>query len=120
MDIVYIRGLRVETVIGVYDWERRLRQTLVLDLEMAADIARAGASDDVADALDYDAVSRAVRALAAESDFALVEAFAEAVAGQVRDRFGVPWLRVAVRKPGAVADADGVGVIIERGKRERV
>ena len=119
MDIVYIRGLRVATVIGVYDWERRVRQTLVLDLDMAADVAGAAASDDLADALDYSAVSQAVRALAAESHFALVERFAEAVAERVRDGFGVPWVRVAVRKPGAVADAEGVGVIIERGERER-
>lgn len=117
MDIVYIRGLRVQTVIGVYAWEQRVRQSLVLDLEMAADMARAAASDDVADALDYEAVARAVRALAAETRFALVERFAEAVAQRLREGFGVPWLRVAVRKPGAVADAEGVGVVIERGER---
>ena len=116
-DRVFIRGLRVDTVIGVYGWERTVRQTLVLDLEMAADVAGPAAGDDVARALDYDAVSRRLRAYAASSQWQLVETFAEGVAQLLREEFAVPWLRLRLAKPGAVAGADDVGVLIERGSR---
>jgi len=114
-DRVFIRGLRLTTVIGVYGWERTVRQTLVLDLEMAADVAGPAAADDVARALDYDAVSRRLRAYAAESRWQLVETFAEGVAQLLREEFAVPWLRLRLAKPGAVAAADDVGILIERG-----
>ena len=114
-DIVYITGLKTETVIGVYDWERGIRQTVVLDLEMAADVQRAGANDDVADALDYAAVSSRVLEYVHASHFKLIESLAEQVARLVMDEFGVPWLRLRLGKPGAVKEADDVGVVIERG-----
>lgn len=115
-DVVYIRGLRLETVIGVYDWEREVRQELRVDLEMAKDLRPAAASDDVADALDYAAVSTRLRDFAAGSRFLLIEKMAEELAGLVMRDFGVRWLRLRLSKPGAVAEADDVGVLIERGE----
>ena len=117
MDIVYIRELRAATVIGVYDWERSVRQILVLDLELAADNRRAAASDEIGDALDYAALSARVLAYIEASEFQLIETLAEQVASLVMAEFGVPWLRLRLAKPGAVAQARDVGVIIERGER---
>lgn len=116
MDIVFINELRVDTVIGVRDWERRVRQTLVLDLELAADTAAAAESDDVSDALDYDTVTRQLTAHVRDMEHALVETLAEDVAMMLRDEFGIPWLRLRVTKPGAVPGARSVGVVVERGQ----
>lgn len=115
MDRVIIEALKVETTIGVYEWERRIRQQVVFDLELACDAAKAAASDRLEDAVDYKAVSKRVRTLASGGEWTLVEALAEAVADCVREEFGVGWLRVSVRKPGAVTGAQCVGVVIERG-----
>lgn len=117
MNIVYIRGLRAQAVIGVYEWERHVRQTLVLDLEMASDTTRAAASDQIADALDYAALSERVVALVEASDYQLLETLADAIARMITQDFGVPWLRLRLSKPGAVAAAEDVGVIIESGTR---
>jgi dihydroneopterin aldolase len=117
MNIVYIKGLRAQAVIGVYDWERLIRQTLVLDLEMASDTARAAATDAISDALDYAAISQQVIALVEGSEYQLIETLAEAVAAMVMREFAVPWLRLRLGKPGAVAEADDVGVVIEAGTR---
>jgi dihydroneopterin aldolase len=114
---VYIKGLRAQAVIGVYEWERKLRQPLVLDLEMASDTLRAAASDQIGDALDYAEISRSVIALVESSQYQLLESLAEAVAQMVRTEFGAPWLRLRVSKPGAVEEAEDVGVIIESGER---
>jgi 7,8-dihydroneopterin aldolase/epimerase/oxygenase len=116
VNIVYIRGLRAQAVIGVYEWERHIRQTLVLDLEMASDTVRAAASDQIADALDYAALSGRVVALVEASEYQLLETLADAVARMITREFGVPWLRLRLSKPGAVAAADDVGVIIETGE----
>lgn len=117
MNTVYIKGLRAEAVIGVYAWERDIRQALVLDLEMASDTARAATSDRIADALDYAAISERVIALVEGSEYQLIETLAEAVAAMIKADFAVPWLRLRVSKPGAVAAAEDVGVIIESGVR---
>ncbi len=117
MDIVFIRGLRADTVIGIYDWEREIRQTVELDLEMAADVARAAASERIEDALDYKAVSKRLVDFIEQSQFQLVETLAERCAAIVREEFGVPWLRLTLNKVGAVSAARDVGVIIERGRR---
>ena len=117
MDIVYIRELRADTVIGVYDWERGIRQTVVLDLEMASDTHRAAASDRIDDALDYAAIATRVLAFVEASEFQLVETLAEQVAQLILRDFAVSWLRLRLSKPGAVAQARDVGVIIERGER---
>jgi dihydroneopterin aldolase len=116
MDIIYLHDLRIETVIGVFDWERRIRQTVILDLEMAADIRRAAASDDLADTLNYKAVAKRLLDFVGHSEFQLVETLAERVAELVLTEFAVPWLRLRVNKQGAVRGARDVGVIIERGE----
>lgn len=115
MDTVFIQDLRTAAVIGVEPWERRVRQTLVLDLELGAAVAAAAASDDVADALDYAAVSRYAVAWVEENSFQLVETLADRLAAALRQEFAVPWLRLRVTKPGAVPGTRGVGVQVERG-----
>jgi len=115
MDIVFIRELRANTVVGVYDWEREVRQTVVLDLEMASDNRRAATSDEITDAINYAAVSSRLLAFIEGSQFQLIETMAEQVAAIVLEEFRVPWLRLRLCKPGAVAQAKDVGVLIERG-----
>ena len=115
MDIVFIRELRADTVIGVYDWEREVRQSVVLDLEMASDNKLAARADNISDALDYAAVSGRLLEFIENSQFQLLETMAEQVAAIVLDEFNVPWLRLRLCKPGAVAQAKDVGVLIERG-----
>ena len=117
MDIVFIRELRAETVIGVYDWERGIRQAVVLDLELATDNRRAAASDSIRDALDYAAVSERLLSFIEASEFQLIETLAERLADILLGEFGVPWLRLRLSKPGAVAAASDVGVEIERGEK---
>ncbi len=118
MDIIYIRDLRIETVIGIYDWERRIRQMVSLDLEMAADIRKAATSDAIEDTLDYKAVAKRLIEFVGGAEFRLVETLAERVVGLIREEFGVSWVRLCLSKPGAVRGARDVGVIIERGERE--
>ena len=117
MDRVFIRELRADTVIGVYDWERDIRQTVVLDLEMASDNPRAAGSDRIDDALDYAAISTFVLSFIESSEFQLIETMAEEIATLIMREFHVPWLRLRLSKPGAVAQAKDVGVLIERGER---
>lgn len=116
MDHVIIEGLVVKTTIGIFEWERRIRQRLVLDLELATDVAKAAASDRIEDALDYKAVVKRVHTLVESSAFGLVESVAEAVATMLAEEFDIRWMRVSVRKPGAVTGASNVGVVIERGE----
>lgn len=113
-DIVFIEDLRVQTVIGVFEWEREIRQTVSIDLEMAFDIGKAAASDDIADTLDYKAVSKRLIHFVEDSDFQLVEALAERCAAIVLQEFPVSWLRLKLSKPGAVRGSSAVGVVIER------
>ncbi len=117
MDIIYLRELRVETVIGIYDWERRIRQPVIIDLQMAADVSRAAATDNIDDTLNYKAVAKRLVAFIEGSQFQLVETLAERTAEIVMNEFHVPWLRLEVNKKGAVRGARDVGVIIERGRR---
>lgn len=117
MDIVFIRGLRIETTIGIYDWEKEIKQPVVLDLEMASDVARGAATDRIEDALDYKAVSKRLKQFVAESRFELVETLGERCAAIIREEFGVPWVRLTLNKVGAVTNAEGVGIVIERGTR---
>ena len=117
MDIVYIRDLRIDTIIGIFDWEREVRQTVSIDLEMAADIRPAAKSDDISHALNYKAVAKRIIAFVENSDCLLVERLAEEVAGIVLTEFGVPWLRLRLSKPGALRGSRDVGLIIERGEK---
>lgn len=119
MDIVFIEGLNIETVIGIYDWERRVRQPVVLDIEMAFDNTGPAASDRIDDTLDYKAISKRLIAFVEASSFQLVETLAERCAGILRDEFDVAWVRLKLAKPGAVRGARAVGVVLERGSRPR-
>ncbi|WP_261816609.1 dihydroneopterin aldolase [Vibrio gallicus] len=114
-DRVFIEQLEVITTIGVYDWEQQIKQKLVLDIEMAHDNRPAGNSDDVSDALDYFSVSQAILQHIENGRFLLVERVAEEVASIIMQQFNVPWVKIRVRKPGAVPQASSVGVVIERG-----
>lgn len=117
MDIVFIEDLRIDAVIGIYDWERRIRQTLSFDLEMAFDNRRPAASDDIADTLNYKSIAKRLQAYVEASSFGLVETLAERCAEIVQNEFGVAWVRLKLSKPGAVRGSKAVGVRIERGTR---
>jgi dihydroneopterin aldolase len=118
MDIIYLRDLRIDTVIGVYRWEREVKQTLVIDLELGTDIRPAAKSDAVADTLNYKDIAKRVTAFVEQSRYQLVEALAEAVANLVLDEFPVPWLRLSVNKQGAVRGVRDLGVVIVRHRLE--
>ncbi|RMF15125.1 MAG: dihydroneopterin aldolase [Gammaproteobacteria bacterium] len=117
MDLISIRDLQVETVIGVYDWEQKQARPLSVSLDMGWDTRLAARSDALEQALDYAAVSERVRAFCRDRRFQLIETLAEQVAQCIMSEFGVPWLRVRVEKRGAVLHADHVAVQIERGER---
>jgi len=114
MDKVFIEGLEIEALIGIYDWERRIRQPLVFDIQMAFDNRVPAASDAIADTLNYKAVSKRVIEYVTQSDFGLVETLAERVAAIILDEFAVRHVSVKLSKPGAVRGARAVGVMIER------
>jgi dihydroneopterin aldolase len=116
MDIIFLHDLRVETVIGIWGWERKIRQTVAIDLDMSADIRKAAASDSVEDTLNYKLVAKRVQQFVADSSFQLVETLAERIAEIVLDEFDVAWVRVRVNKPGAIRGARDVGILIERGE----
>jgi 7,8-dihydroneopterin aldolase/epimerase/oxygenase len=113
-DRIFLHGLTAECIIGFIDWERRVRQTVVLDLEMPVDCRAAARSDDVADTLDYKQVAKRVLAFIEASEFQLVETLAHRVALLILEEFAVPWVRVALNKPGAIRSSRDVGVVIER------
>jgi len=118
MDIVYVRGLEVKTVIGVYDWEREIKQPVTVDLDMATDISEAAKTDDHRHVVDYKIVCVRVSEFIEKSNLQLLEAMAEEIAKLVRTEFKVQWVRVRVGKPAAITGAKDVGVIIERGARQ--
>jgi len=115
-DRVFIKGLRAESVIGCYDWERDIRQALVVDLELAANFSDAAQSDALEDALDYAAISARITEVIEGASFQLLEALAEALVEVLQTEFGITGLRLTITKPGAVANADGVGVMVEHGE----
>jgi len=117
MDIVFIRDLQIETVIGIYDWERKIRQIISLDIDMATDIQKAASSDNIDDTLSYKTVAKRLIAFVEESEFELVEALAEKICAIILEEFDVPWVRLVLSKPGAVRGSKSVGVIIERGQK---
>ena len=117
MDIIFLHDLRVDTVIGIWEWERKIRQTVAIDVEMSADIRKAAATDSVEDTLNYKLVAKRLQQFVGESSFQLVETLAERIAQLILDEFDVAWVRVTLNKPGAIRGARDVGVIIERGAR---
>ena len=118
MDIVFINDLRIETIIGIYDWERKVKQAISLDLEMGADIRKSAETDAIEDTLNYKAVAKRLMAFVSESEYQLVETLAEKITEIVLTEFNVPWVKLTVHKPGAVRGSRDVGVIIERGSRK--
>ena len=118
MDIIYLRDLRIDTVIGIYDWERRMKQTIILDLEMGTDIRKAADSDNIDDTLNYKAVAKRLMTFVGDSEFELVETLAERITEIIMAEFAVPWCRLSLNKKGAVRGVRDVGVIIERGNKE--
>ena len=116
MDKIFLSELKIDTIIGIWEWERRIRQTVVIDLEMSADIAKAAATDEVADTLNYKLVAKRIQEFVADSSFQLVETLAERIAAIIREDFGVAWVKVRVNKPGAIRGSRAVGVLIERGE----
>ena len=117
MDTIFLRDLRIRTIVGIWEWERRLPQVVSIDLDMGTDIRRAAGSDQIGDTLDYKAVTRRIKAFVADSRFNLIETMAEQIAGIIIGEFDVPWVRVAVHKPWAIRGSRDVGGAIERGAR---
>jgi len=117
MDRVFIEDLEVETIVGIYEWEREIRQKVVLNLEMSADIAHAALTDSIDDTLNYKAVAKRLIAFVGQAEFYLVETLAERCAEIVLNEFNVEWLTLRVDKPGAVTGSKSVGVMIERGRK---
>nr|VFJ97997.1 MAG: dihydroneopterin aldolase [Candidatus Kentron sp. H]VFJ98213.1 MAG: dihydroneopterin aldolase [Candidatus Kentron sp. H]VFK03347.1 MAG: dihydroneopterin aldolase [Candidatus Kentron sp. H] len=118
MDIIYLHGLEIPTTIGLFPWERQIRQTVVVDLDMAGDVKKAAATDHIEDTIDYKAIAKQIIEFVSKSEFQLVETLAEGVAGIVIEEFHVRWIRLRVNKVGAIRGARDVGVVIERGSRE--
>lgn len=116
VDIIYINDLRIETVIGIFDWERKIKQTVVLDIEMAGDCRKAAENDNVDDTLNYKSVAKRLIEFVGNSEYQLVETLAERCAEIIMEEFRVPWVKLRVNKRGALRGARDVGVIIERGQ----
>ena len=117
MDIIYINDLRIETIIGIYGWERKTRQTVILDIEMGTDIRKASATENVEDTLNYKLVAERLFEFVGGSEFELVETLAERISDILLNEFNVPWLRLKLNKQGALKGVRDVGVIIERGQK---
>jgi len=117
MDIIYINDLRIETIIGIYGWERKTKQPVVLDIEMGTDIRKASASDVVDDTINYKLVAERLFEFVGGSEFELVETLAEQISDILLNEFKVPWLRLKLNKQGALKGVRDVGVIIERGQK---
>jgi 7,8-dihydroneopterin aldolase/epimerase/oxygenase len=117
MDIIFLGDLQIETIIGIYDWERETKQTIVLDIEMACDISKAAETDDIQHALDYKTVSKRIISYVEQSQFLLVEKLIVEIANIIQNEFHVPWVKIKLNKKGAIRGASDVGIIIERGTK---
>ncbi|MBW4050250.1 MAG: dihydroneopterin aldolase [Proteobacteria bacterium] len=117
-DHIFLRGLTAECIIGFIDWERRVKQTVVIDLELPVDCRRASSSDDVADTVDYKRVAKRVLAYIEASEFKLVETLAHRLALLLLEEFGLDWVRICLNKPGAIRNSRDVGVLIERSRAD--
>jgi len=119
MDIIFLRGLHIETIVGIFDWERVNRRPVVLDLEMSTNNRKAAESDSIDDALDYSAVSQRIVNFVEQSSYFLVETLGEKICEIILTEFNVSWVRLTLNKKGAIQGASDVGVIIERGEKPR-
>ncbi len=115
MDKIFINDLRIDTLIGVYEWERRIRQTIILDIEMSVDVHKAAAGDNIGDTLNYKSVCKRLTEFVQTSEYRLVETLIEECAKLIMEEFSVPWVRIRLNKTGALHGARDVGIIIERG-----
>jgi len=118
MDKIFITALKAEAIIGIFDWERQVKQTILVDLELSTDIRKAAFSDSIDDTLNYKRVAKRVLAFIEASNFHLVEKLAEQIALLVLEEFGVAAVRITLSKPGAVRGSRDVGIIIERTREE--
>lgn len=114
LDTIFIRGLKVEAIIGVYAWERTCTQQLTIDLDMKVDIQQAATTDHIADATNYAEVAEAIQDWVADSHYQLIEALVEALAKKIQTTFNIPWLRLVIHKPQAIEAAETLGIAIER------
>ena len=117
MDIIYLNDLRIDTIIGIYDWERQTKQTVILDIQMGTDIKKAAASDSIEDTVNYKAVAKRLFSFVGESEFELVETLAERISEILLEEFNIPWIRLQLNKQGALRGVRDVGIIIERGEK---
>tara|TARA_B100000902_G_scaffold326369_1_gene321454 strand:+ start:77 stop:433 length:357 start_codon:yes stop_codon:yes gene_type:complete len=116
MDRIFLSEMKIDTTVGIWEWEKRIKQQVIIDIEMSADIKKAAATDQIEDTLNYKAVAKSVRKLVEESSFQLVETMAEKISELVIGEHNVSWVKVRVNKPGAIRGSKGVGIIIERGE----
>ena len=116
MDRIFLSEMKIDTTVGIWEWEKRIKQQVIIDIEMSADIKKAAATDQIEDTLNYKAVAKSVRKLVEESSFQLVETMAEKISELVIGEHSVSWVKVRVNKPGAIRGSKGVGIIIERGE----
>jgi dihydroneopterin aldolase len=116
MDKIFIHALKTEAIIGIFDWERQIKQTVIVDMEISADIRKAALSDSIDDTLNYKRVAKCVLTFVEESKFHLVETLAEHIAMLILEDFGIAWVRISLSKPGAIRSSRDVGVVLERGR----
>jgi dihydroneopterin aldolase len=116
MDKIFIHALKTEAIIGIFDWERQVKQTVIVDIEISADVRKAALSDSIDDTLNYKRVAKRVLAFVEASSFHLVETLAEHIAMLILEDFGIAWVRISLSKPGAIRSSRDVGVILERGR----
>jgi dihydroneopterin aldolase len=115
-DTIFLQDLKVETIVGIWDWERKIRQTVSIDIEMAADVAKAAETDNIEGTLNYKAVAKRVQQFVGDSEYQLVETLAEKIAETILTEFDIAWVQLRVSKPGAIRNAKNVGVVIRRHK----
>jgi dihydroneopterin aldolase len=115
-DTIFLQDLKVETIVGIWDWERKIRQTVSIDIEMAADVAKAAETDNIEGTLNYKAVAKRVQQFVGDSEYQLIETLAEKIAETILTEFDIAWVQLRVSKPGAIRNAKNVGVVIRRHK----
>ena len=118
MDKIFIHALKAEAIIGIFDWERQVKQTVLIDVELSADIRKAALTDAIADTLNYKAVAKRILSFIEASQFHVVETLAEHIAMLVLEDFGVAWVGIKLSKPGAVRNSRDVGVALERDREQ--
>jgi dihydroneopterin aldolase len=118
MDKIFIHALKTEAIIGIFDWERQVKQTVLIDIEISADVAKAALSDSIHDTLNYKRIAKRVLAFVEESKFHLVETLAERIAMLLLEDFGIDWVSISLSKPGAIRSSRDVGVMLERDRND--